>query len=309
MAVCFSSVFIGCRAKQPRKGPADLASARERLVAVFQQADTLELYTIYWPGEEDVEHSLGTITRQEDPGRWEAFLDNLRRAGPKSHHQGIPLVLIRVRAGGQILATGCAYPPTGELSLRLPERNPVSVTVRDPLNGLLYSYHKRVELALRQSRPAASSEQARPEPEPPAPLPTVEEVRQRMVAILEECIWANFGRAGRDVVEILPRANHKQAWNLLLQGVREAKPGLAVPGWPPDHFLLCEVPTGGGQSEMHMLLFKDGMLASEEPYLGRMARTIKPGPQFLQGLEALRQSTGLDCTPGPGQNGVKCSTL
>jgi hypothetical protein len=125
------------------------------------------------------------------------------------------------------------------------------------------------------------------------PLPTREEVHRRMVAILGTCVWANLRRPDRDVVEILPLEEHREAWRLLVDGARSAEPGLAVPGWPPDCFLLCEVPRSEGGSAMHMLLFKDGMLGSGEPELGRMVRTIKPGPEFAEGLESLEGSAGL----------------
>lgn len=123
-------------------------------------------------------------------------------------------------------------------------------------------------------------------------LPSFEELHARMLKLFAEAPWAwtDIHPERNPVsVDLFPRGRDKEAWALLTEGVRRAKPGLAV-SMPPVTVLQCGFDMEDGSHENRPVMYRDGMLCSPRAYFGGMIRTLKVGPEFEQGLRLLEKT-------------------
>ncbi|MFB3881130.1 MAG: hypothetical protein ACE149_07695 [Armatimonadota bacterium] len=126
-------------------------------------------------------------------------------------------------------------------------------------------------------------------------LPSFAQVQERMVALFAETpfAWTNVEtKAGPKSVDLFPEGRDRQAWALLVQGVRNSKPGLTIPG-PTGIVLECGRNMGDGSFENRPVFYKDGMLSCSDPYLGGNVRTLEVGPEFERGLRMLERNANI----------------
>jgi hypothetical protein len=268
----------GSRGAQKAEAPAD----REAIISLFEQADALEIYTTAWPGEEeDEERLLATVLHSDDPARWAALADSLRRAGPSRRHMGISILGLRLRAGDVIVADGSAYPPVGDVCLRAAgAASGVRFTVGSPFNDLLVPHHERVTQAT-----AAGCSGPPPAPEEePAPIPTFEEVKARMVDFFRGCVYINVRAPGENSMGVDVRQEARREWQMMTKAVENAEEGLAIPG-APEILILCEMPDASNR--LIELYYVGGMLGGADRELGENVRTLRPSPEFKKGLDSI----------------------
>ena len=123
-------------------------------------------------------------------------------------------------------------------------------------------------------------------------LPTFAQVHERMVALFANTpsAWTDIEtKSGPKSVDLFPKGRDQQAWALLVEGVSNSKPGLAIPS-PATIVLQCGRDMGDGSFENRPVFYKDGMLGCTDPYLGSAVRTLEVGPEFERGLRLLERN-------------------
>ncbi len=126
-------------------------------------------------------------------------------------------------------------------------------------------------------------------PPSPEPLLTTDQLRSRLLSLLDDPTVVHVSTSG--VAKILHRDRDKAAWDLLLAGIRTAEPGIPAPG-EPEIILRVSCMDPSGKWSFHSVGLERGMLGIEDPRRGGMIPTLRVGPDFLQGMEQILKATG-----------------
>jgi hypothetical protein len=286
----------GCGRNRANAGDYDLATAREIMAAGFEQADTVEIYTLTWPGEYGKEYLVRSISRADNPEFWERAIIGLRRAAPRAVANGcVPEIHIRLRAGGQTLATGWAIPPVDEIGFYLPGNQKIVVCSAE-VAELLRPFHDQVveSQALGNPRP--------PDPSEP-PVPSFAEVHQRMIELFRGCDYINVHAPGENSMGVDVRGEASEEWRTMTKAVEEASKGWAIPGGRPEVYIWCDV--AETPSDLIELHYVGGILGSRRGELGGNVQTLRPTASFRQALESLlrraREKEGSGTEPSTRQ--------
>jgi hypothetical protein len=286
-AICFGIVLLGCAGEHKGGRYVSLRSARKSLVAAFEQGDTLEVYTRDWPGEENTQPLLAVISRDEAPDRWEAFIDAARRAGPRTHHRGLPILWIRIRAGRKVLASGWAYPPADEIALWLPSDQVAAAVVGPAFNDLLSPIHEETKKAMEKAYAEyaeddnSSSITTLQEPA----LLSFEEVKARFVTLFQNCDYINIHAPEENSMGVNVRKEGREAWQIMTKAIAEAEKGWAIPGGQAEVYIWCEDPEA--PSRLIELHYVAGIVGATHRYYGGNVHTLHAGPAFKQGLDSI----------------------
>ena len=289
----------GCGRHQPEAGDYDLATTREIMAAAFEQADTIEIYTLRWPGEFGKEHLVRSISRGDSPEFWERALGGLSRAAPRTVANGyVPEIHVRLRAGGRALAKGWAIPRADELGFHLPGGEKIVVCSTE-VAELLRPFDEQVLEAQALAYPAP------PEPTEP-PLPSFAEVHQRMIELFRKCDYINVHAPGENSMGVDVRGEASEEWRTMTKAVEEASKGWAIPGGRPEVYIWCDVPDR--PSDLIELDCVGGVLGSPRGELGGNVQTLRPAESFRQALESLlrraREKEGGGTEPSTHRGGT-----
>ncbi|MFB3881129.1 MAG: hypothetical protein ACE149_07690 [Armatimonadota bacterium] len=158
-----------------------------------------------------------------------------------------------------------------------------------------------------QIGPPARSSYEGPAPEPAVTLdmlPDHEKLRERLLALFSDPrIIRVTIKAGQSRVTMEGNVAGKRAWKLMVEGVRQADPGLAIPELSASDretaIWLSVRPGPGAQTQVKRLWLTGGMLHSDEIPLGASIRTLAVSPEFERGLRLVLQQAGIEPLPPP----------
>jgi len=274
----------GCSAGRQDAGGFSLHSAREDLVALFEQSDTLEIYTTQWPNDQGEEHLLLSISRADQMDRWQGFIHDAGQAGPESHHEGIPWLEMRLRSGDHVLARASAYPAyphASELAFRFPAvLQGVALTVEGDLSNIVQECQRQLDAAVLANSPPSTDNITAEVP----PLPSFEETKARMVKLFADCDYINIHAPGENSMGVNVREQGRESWQMMAEAVQDAEKGWAIPG-QPQIYIWCETPDAPGT--LFELNYIAGILGSPDRRFGGNVQTIRPNPSFQQALQAV----------------------
>ncbi|MDH4179779.1 MAG: hypothetical protein OEV33_04660 [Armatimonadota bacterium] len=182
---------------------------------------------------------------------------------------------------------------------------PASFILRPLLAALLVSLLAG-EPTVGQRRGSRGPERHPPYPEnecespAPRPLPHPDEFRQQMLSVFETPVTlrVTLQIEGQYAVPILHQDRDRDAWNLLIAGIRNSQPGFPVPTAPRTLMVIWKR-TPGGDATLFRPGFEAGMLGLYDRRLGGMIPTLEVGAEFLEGLHLLQQTTGVELPRGP----------
>lgn len=267
-----------------RNGDSDVGSARDSFVSLFEQADTLEIYAVQLPDDEERDHLLVSISRADDVDRWERFIDEAGQAGPESRHEGIPWLEMRLSSGDHMVAAASAYPAfphASELAFRLPgAMQGVAVTVEGGLNNIVQECQQQADAIVLANSPMSTDQMSGGV----EPLPSFEETKARMMKLFAECDYINVHAPGENSMGVNVREEGRDAWEMMAAAVEEAERGWAIPG-QPEIYIVCE-PAGapGRPVELH---YVGGILGCPAGDLGGNVCTLRLPAHFKRGLDSL----------------------
>ncbi len=269
----------GCGRDDGVGGDRDLRTTRKMMVSRFERADTLEVYTVTWPGEYERQHLLCSISRREHPEVWRKALAALRRAGPRAYWHGcVPQIHIRLRAHGQTIATGWATPQVNEIGLYLPKRERIVLWSAE-LAALLRPFHDQVVAAQAKANPV-------PPEQPEPPLPSFAEVKPRFIKLFRECEYINLYAEDGNAIGVDIRGEAAHEWRVMTEAVEHATKGWAIPGGKPEAYIGCDVPWTGLVIELE---YVGGVLGCADRYYGGNIQTLRPGPGFQEALYSMQR--------------------
>ncbi len=273
-------VLAGCGGNRAQPRGSDLEPARTTFLSFFEKADSLQVYTLRWPGESEREHVLTTVSRRDSPELWSKFLEGVRSAGAKgAYHGGIPIIHIRLLASERALVQGWAFPPAHEIGLYLPDGKRTSL-IAPALDKFFQPLHDEVtEARARASgiQPLPATSHARPREE----LATFEETKSRMIRLFRNCSYLNVHAPGENSMGVDVRQEAEDAWEAMTKAVEDAKKGWAISG-RPEVYIWCESADAPGRPvEVNYIA---GVLGSTDPGLGANILTLRVGLSFEEAL-------------------------